>query len=78
MNGIVLDIEENRNNTQKLANYDKLIAKNTELKTNNELLKNLMKDKDKTIDTLRKQIIDLRKELEKYKSTEEQIKMRLD
>lgn len=71
--GRYLTLEE----AKKLANYDKLIAKNTELKTNNELLKNLIKDKDKTIETLRKQIKDMQEEYKEKFLIEEQIRMKL-
>ena len=67
MSGEYLSIE----NAKKIENYDKLEAKYTEIKSNYEILKqlhkNLMREKDKRIEELRKSLKEANDELYKLK-----------
>lgn len=59
-------------NTKKIANYDKLLAENTMLKSDNYILKNKSKENDKRylkiIEEKNKKIKELERELSTYKS----------
>ena len=59
-------------NTKKIANYDKLLAENTMLKSDNYILKNKSKENDKKylkiIEEKNKKIKELERELSTYKS----------
>ena len=59
-------------NAKKIANYDKLIAENTMLKSDNYILKNKSKENDKKylkiIEEKNKKIKELERELSTYKS----------
>ena len=59
-------------NAKKIANYDKLIAENTMLKSDNYILKNKSKENDKRylkiIEEKNKKIKELERELSTYKS----------
>ena len=59
-------------NAKKIANYDKLIAENTLLKSDNYILKNKSKENDKRylkiIEEKNKKIKELERELSTYKS----------
>ena len=59
-------------NAKKIANYDKLLAENTMLKSDNYILKNKSKENDKRylkiIEEKNKKIKELERELSTYKS----------
>ena len=59
-------------NAKKIANYDKLLAENTMLKSDNYILKNKSKENDKKylkiIEEKNKKIKELERELSTYKS----------
>lgn len=58
--------------TQKLANYDKLLAERDMLKSDNQILRNKSKENDKKylkiIEEKNKRIKELESEISKYKS----------
>lgn len=68
MNQEYLSIED----AKKLANYDKLLAENTMLKSDNYILRNKSKENDKKylkiIEEKNKRIKELERELSTYKS----------
>lgn len=74
MNQEILTIET----TKKLADYEKLKEKALYYKNESLAKDSIIKEKDKTIAILKKQIIQLQKEKDELVDYREQIKMRLN
>ena len=64
--------------TKKLADYDNLKEKATYWRNESLAKDSIIKQKNKTIETLRNQVKQLQKEKDTLMSYDEQIKLRLD
>ena len=69
MQGEYLSVED----AKKLANYDKLVAKNQMLESNVLAYENIINDKNKTIDKLRNQIKEQNKLIDELKNNSKQL-----